>query len=151
MVYLFTGLISDGDTGNKRIAMNSFEDVIKFSIWPELTLEGMRERISSSLKITKHFTLLNPENNLHPLKQIERVRQLSEIQKEFPDVTFIVTTVSNYIIEAFELYFKDSIKFYLVEDGKAEEVAITEVDILYKPFAHAIQKLEELRYMSNEY
>lgn len=151
MVYLFTGLISDGDMGNKRVAMNSFEDVVKFSIWPELTLEGIRERISSSLKITKHFTMLNPENNLHPINQIERVRQLSEIQREFPDVTFIVTTVSNYIIEAFELYFKDNIRFYLVKDGKAEEVAVTEVDILYKPFAHAIQKLEELRYMNNEY
>ena len=145
MVYLFTGLISDGDMGNKRVAMNSFEDVVKFSIWPELTLEGIRERVSSSLKITKHFTMLNPENNLHPIKQIERVRQLSEIQKEFPDVTFIVTTVSNYIIEAFELYFKDNIKFYLVEDGKAEEVDIAEIDILYKPFAQTVQKLEELR------
>ena len=54
--------------------------------------------------------------------------------------------MSNYIIEACEIYFGNDVEFFNVEsEDHVELVSSDNIDILYKSFADVLQKLEDNR------
>ena len=146
MVYLFTGL----NSGNNRVAARNVFDHQRKYTTQIYDLEATKRRIDSKLRLYDFFIVDCPEYDKHPIEQIEFVKQFAEIQKERPRINFIITTVSNYIIEAFEIYFKDNIEFYFVDGKNANKIDPSNIDIIYKTFAEAIQILENDRCGDND-
>lgn len=88
-----------------------------------------------------------PETNLHPKDQVKLIEFIANYWKENKDdFVFIIRTLSNYIIEACEVYFGNNIEFFNVEsEDHVEYVSPDNIDILYKSFSDVLQKLENDR------
>lgn len=88
-----------------------------------------------------------PETNLHPKDQVKLIEFIANYWKESKDkYVFIIRTLSNYVIEACEVYFGDNVEFFNVEsDDHVEYVSPDNIDTLYKSFSDVLQKLENDR------
>ena len=88
-----------------------------------------------------------PETNLHPKDQVRLIEFIANYWKENKnDFVFIIRTLSNYVIEACEIYFGSNVEFFKVEsEDHVERVSSNNIDILYKSFADVLQKLENDR------
>ena len=88
-----------------------------------------------------------PETNRHPKDQVRLIEFIANYWKENKDkYVFIIRTLSNYVIEACEVYFGNDVEFFNVESEYHEErVSSDNIDILYKSFADVLQKLENDR------
>lgn len=88
-----------------------------------------------------------PETNLHPKDQVKLIEFIANYWKDHKDeLVFIIRTLSNYVIEACEVYFGNNIEFFNVEsDDHVEYVSPDNIDTLYKSFSDVLQKLENDR------
>ncbi len=88
-----------------------------------------------------------PETNLHPKDQVRLIEFIANYWKENKnEFVFIIRTLSNYIIEACEVYFGSNVEFFNVEnEDHVECVSSDNIDILYKSFSDVLQKLEDDR------
>jgi hypothetical protein len=88
-----------------------------------------------------------PETNLHPKDQVRLIEFIANYWKENKnEFVFIIRTLSNYVIEACEIYFRNNVEFFNVEsEDHIERVSSDNIDILYKSFADVLQKLENDR------
>lgn len=89
-----------------------------------------------------------PETNLHPKDQVKLIEFIANYWKENKDdFVFIISTLSNYVIEACEVYFGNNVEFFNVEsEDHVECVSHDKIDTLYKSFSDVLQKLENDRY-----
>lgn len=89
-----------------------------------------------------------PETNMHPEDQARLIKFLADYYKKNPNnFTFFIYTVSNFVLEACEVYFGGDIEFYTVIDSdNAESVSRDNIDLIYKSFADVLQELENDRY-----
>ena len=88
-----------------------------------------------------------PETNLHPKDQVRLIEFIANYWKENKnEFVFIIRTLSNYIIEACEIYFGKDVEFFNVEsEDNVERVSSDNMDVLYKSFSDVLQKLENDR------
>ena len=88
-----------------------------------------------------------PETNRHPKDQVKLIEFLANYGKENKDdFVFIIRTLSNYVIEACEVYFGNNVEFFNVEsEDHVECVSHDNIDTLYKSFSDVLQKLENDR------
>ena len=88
-----------------------------------------------------------PETNLHPKDQVRLIEFIANYWKENKnEFVFIIRTLSNYVIEACEIYFGNNVEFFNVEsEDYVERVSSDNTDILYKSFSDVLQKLENDR------
>lgn len=93
-----------------------------------------------------------PETNRHPKDQVKLIEFIANYWKENRDkYVFIIRTLSNYVIEACEIYFGNNIEFFNVEsEDHVERVSPDNIDTLYKSFADVLQKLENDRARNND-
>ncbi len=88
-----------------------------------------------------------PETNRHPKDQVKLIEFIANYWKENKDkYVFIVRTLSNYVIEACEIYFGNNVEFFNVKsEDHVEYVSHDNIDTLYKSFSDVLQKLENDR------
>lgn len=88
-----------------------------------------------------------PETNLHPKDQVKLIEFIANYWKEHKDdFVFIIRTLSNYVIEACEIYFGNNVEFFNVKsEDRVELVSSDHMDVLYKSFSDVLQKLENDR------
>ena len=107
-------------------------------------LWNMESSNSESIPVYVDF----PEMKMHPKDQVRLIRFLADYYKKNPnDFTFFIYTMSNFVIEACEVYFGDTVEFYNVgDDGSVKIVDRDNLDSIYKSFADVLQELENDRY-----
>ena len=93
-----------------------------------------------------------PETNRHPKDQVRLIEFLANYWKENKDkYVFIIRTLSNYVIEACEVYFGNNVEFFNVEsEDHVERVSPDNIDTLYKSFSDVLQKLENDRLRNDD-
>lgn len=93
-----------------------------------------------------------PETNRHPKDQVKLIEFIANYWKENKnEYVFIIRTLSNYIIEACEVYFGNDVEFFNVEsEDHVERVSPDNIDILYKSFSDVLQKLENDRLRNDD-
>ena len=89
---------------------------------------------------------------MHPKDQVKLIEFIANYWKENKDdFVFIIRTLSNYVIEACEVYFGNNVEFFNVEsEDHVEHVSSDNMDILYKSFSDVLQKLENDRLRNDD-
>ena len=113
-------------------------------------LELWKTELTSSYPIPVFLRF--PETNLHPKDQVKLIEFIANYWKENKgEFVFIIRTLSNYVIEACEVYFGNNVEFFNVEsEDHVERVSSDNMDILYKSFSDVLQKLENDRLRNND-
>ena len=111
-------------------------------------LWDMESSNSESIPVYVDF----PETKLHPKDQVRLIRFLADYYKKNPnDFTFFIYTMSNFVLEACEVYFGDTVEFYSISnEGVTKLIGEDNLDSIYKSFADVLQELENDRLINDD-